>query len=252
MVNELSKVLRRKGIKVYTESRAKEVSKKNGKIELLVDVKGKEQVFEGDVLLVSVGRKPNSENIGLENADVSKNEKGFIAVDKKRRTNVPNIFAIGDVAEPPLLAHKASREGVVAAEVIAGKNSEFDPKVIPGVVYTQPEFASVGMTEEEVKEKGIDYEVGKFPIIASGRALAYGESMGLAKIIVNKENDEVLGVHILSPEASSIIGEGALAIEMGATAEDIGLTIHPHPTLGEILMEAAENVHKRAIHIINK
>jgi dihydrolipoamide dehydrogenase len=252
MVNELSKVLRRKGIKVYTEARAKEVSKKNGKIELLVDVKGKEQVFEGDVLLVSVGRRPNSENIGLENAGVNKNEKGFIPVDKKRRTNVSNIFAIGDVAEPPLLAHKASREGVVAAEVIAGKNSEFDPKVIPGVVYTQPEFASVGMTEEEVKEKGIDYKVGKFPIIASGRALAYGESIGLAKIIVNKENDEVLGVHILSPEASSIIGEGALAIEMSATAEDIGLTIHPHPTLGEILMEAAENVHKRAIHIINK
>ncbi len=252
MVNELAKVLRRKGIKIYTESRAKEVNKKNGKIELVVDIKGKEQIFEGDVLLVSIGRKPNSANMGIENIGVKLDEKGFIKVDKKRRTNIENIFAIGDVTEPPLLAHKASREGVVVAEVIAGKDSIFDPKTIPGVVYTQPEFASCGLTEEEAREKGIDIEVGKFPLIANGRALSYGESMGLAKIIVNKENDEILGVHILSPEASSIIGEGALAIEMSAKAKDIGLTIHPHPTFGEILMEAAENVHKKAIHILNR
>ncbi|MEO0291042.1 MAG: dihydrolipoyl dehydrogenase [candidate division WOR-3 bacterium] len=252
MAQELTKILKRKGIKIFTERKAKEISVKNKKVKLLVDYKGKEEVYEGDVLLISIGRKPNSRIEGIEKLGLKINEKGFIQVDKKRRANEKGIYAIGDVAEPPLLAHKASREGIVAAEVIKGFNSEFDPRCIPSVVYTIPEFASCGMTEEEARSKGIGIEIGRFPLIASGRALTYGESMGLAKIIVNKENDEVIGVHIISPEASSLIGEGALAIEMGATSEDIGLTIHPHPTFSEILMEAAENVHKRAIHILNR
>ncbi|MEN3043789.1 MAG: dihydrolipoyl dehydrogenase [Candidatus Hydrothermales bacterium] len=252
MAQELTKILKRKGIKIYTERRAKEVSIKNGKISLLVEFKDKEEIYEGNVLLISVGRKPNSKIEGINKLDLKIDQKGFIKVDKKRRANDRGIFAIGDVAEPPLLAHKASKEGIVAAEVIAGLNSEFDPKAIPLVVYTIPEFASVGMTEEDAKAKGIDISVGRFPLVANGRALTQNENMGLAKIIVNKENDEVLGVHIISPEASSMICEAALAIEMGATSEDIALTVHPHPTFGEILMEAAENVYKKAIHIINK
>ncbi|MEN3045802.1 MAG: dihydrolipoyl dehydrogenase [Candidatus Hydrothermales bacterium] len=252
MVQELTKILKRKGIKIYTERRAKEVSVKNGKVNLLVEYKDKEEIYEGDVLLLSVGRKPNSKIEGIDKLDIKIDERGFIKVDKKRRANEKGVFAIGDVAGPPLLAHKASKEGIVAAEVIAGLNSEFDPRAIPLVVYTIPEFASVGLTEEEAKSKGIDIAIGKFPLVANGRALTQNESMGLAKIIVNRENDEILGIHILSPEASSMICEAALAIEMGATSEDIALTIHPHPTFGEILMEAAENVYKKAIHIINK
>jgi dihydrolipoamide dehydrogenase len=252
MARELEKILKRKGIKIYTSARAKELKKKERGIELKVEIKGKEVVMQGDVLLLSVGRKPNSKGIGIEELEVETDEKGFIKVDKRRRTNIDNIYAIGDVTEPPLLAHKASREGIVAVEVIKGYKSEFDSKAIPSVVYTFPEFASCGITEEEAREMGIEVKIGKFPLIGNARSLAYGESQGMAKIIADAETDEILGVHIIAPEASSLIGEGVLAIEMGSTAEDVGLTVHPHPSLSEILMEAAENVHKRAIHTINK
>ena len=252
MVKELTKILTKKGIKIFVEAKAKEVSKVKDKIEILVDIKGKEERFIGDVLLLSVGRRPNSDIEGIERLGINLDNKGFIVVDKKRRTNLENVYAIGDVAGMPLLAHKASKEGIVVAEVIGGKEVEFDKRAIPSVVYTVPEFASVGLTEEEAKNKGIDIKVGKFPLLASGRALTMGETSGLCKIIVNKENDEIIGIHIISPEASSLIGEATLAIEMEATSEDIALTIHPHPTFSEILMEAAENVKKRAIHIVNK
>ncbi len=252
MANELEKALKRQGIKIFTNSKATSLRRSDEGVEMDVVVNGEEKKVSGDVLLVAVGRRPNYEGLNLEGVGVDVDERGFVKVDKERRTSISNIFAIGDLTGPPLLAHKASREGIVAAEVIAGESSLFEPRAIPAVVYTEPQLASVGLSEEEAQERGIGVHVGKFPIIANGKALSMGETVGLAKLVVDSKTDEVVGVHVLGPEASSLIGEGVVAIEMGATAEDIGLSIHPHPTLSEILMEAAENVHKRAIHIVNR
>jgi len=168
------------------------------------------------------------------------------------RTTVPGIYAIGDVVGPPMLAHKASKEGIVAAEVIAGMNSEADFRAIPGVIFTDPEIATVGLTEAQAKEQGFDPVVGRFPFTALGRALLAGETEGFTKIVADKSSDLVLGVHIVGAEASDMISEAALAIEMGATLEDIGFTIHPHPTLPESIMEAAEAAKGKPIHILQK
>lgn len=252
MARELQKALSRQGIQIHTKARAKEVVRREEGLILRVELGGEVQEVEGEVLLLAVGRKPNSEGIGLEQVGLRPDSRGYLPVNARRQTDVPWIFAIGDLAGPPLLAHKASREGVVAAEAVAGLPTAFEPQAVPLVVYTEPQLASVGLSEEEARSQGLDIAVGRFPILANGRALTYGERIGLAKVIVDRFDDSVVGVHILAPEASSLIGEGALALEMGATAEDIGLTIHPHPTLSEILMEAAENVHKRAIHIVNR
>jgi len=201
---------------------------------------------------VTVGRRPNSDLIGLESIGVKTDAHGFIQVDKKMRTNVSGIYAIGDVVGQPMLAHKASKEGIVAAEVIMGMNSEADFRAIPGVIFTDPEIATVGLTEAQAKERGFDPIVGKFPFTALGRALLAGETEGFVKIIADKSSDLVLGVHIVGAEASDMISEAALAIEMGATLEDIGLTVHPHPTLPESIMEAAEAAKGKAIHILQK
>jgi dihydrolipoamide dehydrogenase len=168
------------------------------------------------------------------------------------QTNVPGVYAIGDVVGPPMLAHKASKEGIVAAEVIGGLNSEADFHAIPGVIFTDPEIATVGLTEPQAREKGYDPVVGKFPFTALGRALLAGETEGFAKIVADKASNLVLGVHIVGSEASDMISEAALAIEMGATLEDIGFTVHPHPTLPESVMEAAEAAKGKAIHILQK
>ncbi len=252
IANELEKILKKQGIKIYTNARAKGVDKRDGEIEMKVEIKGTEKTVQGDVLLLAVGRKPNTKGLNLEEIGIEVDKKGFIKVDKQRRTNIRNIFAIGDVAEPPLLAHKASREGIVATEVIAGYSSEYEPQVVPAVVYTIPELAIIGISEEEARERGMKIKTGKFPFSANGKAISIGEVEGFVKIIADAETDRILGVHILGPEASSMVGEGVLAIEMDALAEDIGLSIHPHPTLCEAIMEAAENLHKRAIHIVNK
>ncbi|KQP50641.1 dihydrolipoamide dehydrogenase [Methylobacterium sp. Leaf111] len=193
-----------------------------------------------DKVLVSVGRRPNGHRIGAEAAGVAVDARGFIAVDKQMRTNVPHIFAIGDVVGQPMLAHKATHEGKVAAEVAAGKSSAFDAKVIPSVAYTDPEVAWVGMTENEAKAKGIKVGKGVFPWAASGRSLALGREEGLTKVLFDPETDRILGCGIVGPSAGDLIAEAALAIEMGADAEDIGLTIHPHPTLSETIGLAAE------------
>ncbi|KQP10920.1 dihydrolipoamide dehydrogenase [Methylobacterium sp. Leaf99] len=193
-----------------------------------------------DKVLVSVGRRPNGKRIGAEAAGVAVDERGFIAVDKQMRTNVPHIFAIGDVVGQPMLAHKATHEGKVAAEVAAGRTSVFDAKVIPSVAYTDPEVAWVGMTENEAKAKGIKVGKGVFPWAASGRSLALGREEGLTKVLFDPETDRILGCGIVGPSAGDLIAEAALAIEMGADAEDIGLTIHPHPTLSETIGLAAE------------
>jgi len=197
-----------------------------------------DQVF-GKVL-VAVGRTPNGKSIGAENAGVRVDDRGFIPVDRQMRTNVGNIFAIGDIVGQPMLAHKASNEGKVAAEVAAGMKSAFDARVIPSVAYTDPEVAWVGLTETEAKEQGIAYEVGKFPWAASGRSLALGRDEGFTKLLFDPETHRLLGAGIVGTSAGDLIGEAGLAIEMGTEAADIGLTIHPHPTLTETIAMAAE------------
>lgn len=224
--------------------------KKDGLHVTLRAVEGKaEEEVVVDKVLVAVGRRPRSQGFGLEALGVRRDEKGFVQVNRRVETSLPGFYAIGDVAGPPLLAHKAMREGLVAAENAAGKNAAFDLQ-IPSVVYTQPEWASVGLTEEEAKKAEYKVKVGKFPLSASGRALTLGAAEGMMKVVGDEETDLLLGVHLVGPMAGELVAEAALALEMGATVSDLALTIHAHPTLSESLMEAAEAFHKQAIHIL--
>lgn len=191
-------------------------------------------------MLLAVGRRPNGKAIGAENAGIGVNEQGFIAVDKQQRTNVPHIFAIGDIVGQPMLAHKAVHEGKVAAEVIAGHKAAFDARAIPSVAYTDPEIAWMGLTESEAKAQGIEIEKAAFPWAASGRALAMGADNGITKLIFEKGSRRLLGAGIVGTNAGELIAEAVLALEVGADAQDIGLTIHPHPTLSETVCFAAE------------
>ena len=193
-----------------------------------------------DAALVAVGRRPNGKCIGAEVAGVKANDQGFIEVDDQQRTNVSHIYAIGDITGPPMLAHKATHEGKIAAEVISGMKSAFNQRVIPSVAYTDPEIAWVGVTESMAKEQGIDYGKGVFPWAASGRSLSLGRDEGITKLIFEKDNHRIIGAAIVGTNAGDLIAECSLAIEMGADAEDIGLTIHPHPTLSETIGMAAE------------
>jgi len=249
LVRVVERSLRRLGIEYHVKSKAN--SYRDGKVYATLE-DGKEGTFEAEKVLVTVGRRPNSDGMGLETAGVQTDSHGFIQVNKKMQTNVPGIYAIGDVVGPPMLAHKASKEGIIAAEVIGGMNSEADFHAIPGVIFTDPEIATVGLTESQAKENGYEPIVGRFPFTALGRAVLAGETEGFSKIVADKTSNLVLGVHIVGSEASDLISEGALAIEMGATLEDIGFTVHPHPTLPESLMEAAEAAKGKAIHIIQK
>jgi dihydrolipoamide dehydrogenase len=249
LVRIVERSLRKLGIEYHVKSKANEY--RDGKLHATLE-DGKEGTFEAEKVLVTVGRRPNSDGIGLEKAGVLTDSHGFIQVNKKMQTNVPGVYAIGDVVGPPMLAHKASKEGIVAAEVIGGMNSEADFHAIPGVIFTDPEIATVGLTESQAKENGYDPIVGKFPFTALGRAVLAGETEGFTKIVADKASNLVLGVHIVGAEASDLISEAALAIEMGATLEDIGFTVHPHPTLPESVMEAAEAAKGKAIHILQK
>ncbi len=249
LVRIVERSLRKMGVDYHVKSKAKEF--RDGKVYAELE-EGKEVAFDADKVLVTVGRRPNSDQIGLEATGVKTDSHGFIQVDKRMQTNVPGVYAIGDVVGPPMLAHKASKEGVVAAEVIAGMNSEADFRAIAGVVFSDPEIATVGLTEAQAKEKGYEPIVGKFPFTALGRALLAGDTEGFVKVVADKSSDVVLGIHIVGAEASDMISEAALAIEMGATLEDIGFTIHPHPTLPEAVMEASEAAKGKAIHILQK
>jgi dihydrolipoamide dehydrogenase len=191
-------------------------------------------------VLVAIGRTPNGGKIGADKAGVQVTERGFIPVDKQMRTNVPHIFAIGDLVGQPMLAHKATHEGKVAAEVCAGQKSEFVARVIPSVAYTDPEIAWVGVTETEAKQQGLKYGVGKFPHAASGRAIGIGRTEGFTKLIFDEATHRIIGAGVTCPNAGELISELALAIEMGCEAGDIGLTVHPHPTLSESVGMAAE------------
>ena len=193
-----------------------------------------------DLILSSVGRRPNGDLLDADKAGVNVDERGFIHVDNQLKTNVPHIYAIGDVNGNPMLAHKGVPEGRIAAEVIAGKKHYFEPKCIPGVAYTDPEIAWVGVTEKEAKEQGLPFDTGVFPLVASGRSLCLGRDEGMTKVIFNSKTNRLIGCGIVGPNAGDLISEAALAIEMGCDAEDIALTIHPHPTLSETIMMATE------------
>ena len=240
LVRPLMKVIKSRYKEILLSTKVAEIkSQKNG---LKVSFEGKNapdaRLF--DKVLVAVGRRPNGHKIAAEKAGVQVNENGFITVDAQMRTNVPHIFAIGDIVGQPMLAHKATHEGKVAAEVISGLKSFFEPLTIPSVAYTDPEVAWMGLTETEAKEQGIEYEKGAFPWAASGRALGTDRDEGLTKILFDKETKRILGAGIVGPNAGELIAEAVLALEMGADAEDIGLTIHPHPTLSETFNFAAE------------
>jgi dihydrolipoamide dehydrogenase len=225
---------------------------KNG-IEVKMEGPGVEQpnqVF--DKVLICIGRKPNSSGLGLRNTSVAVDDHGFVLVDAQRRTADPNIFAIGDIVGNPMLAHKASHEGRVAAEVIAGHNVVFAPRAIPAVVFTDPEIAWCGLTETQAAKEGRAIKVARFPWKASGRAATLDRPEGLTKIIADPETDAVLGVGIAGTGAGELISEAVLAIEMGALAGDVQLTIHPHPTLGETIMESAEIIFGSSTHFYRK
>jgi len=251
IVQVVARKLKKLGVEVMTGAKAKSWTEKGGRAVVTIDVGGKEATLDADKVLVAVGRRPNFEGIGLEEVGV-KVERGFITVDRRLRTNVPGIYAIGDVAGQPMLAHKASREAEVAAEVIAGHRSEFDVRCIPAVIFSDPEVASAGITAEEATAKGRKVRIGKFPFVALGRAIANADTDGFVKVVIDAESKEVLGIHVVGNGASDIIAEAALAIEMGALADDISLTIHAHPTLPEAIMEAAKASLGEAIHIQNR
>jgi len=235
-----------KEVRLKTKVAKMATSGKQIKVEFEVDGQKKEETY--DRVLVAVGRTPNSADLGLENTKVSLDEKGFIKVNEKQQTTDPAIYAIGDIAGGVLLAHKATKEGRIAVEVITGENSAFTNVTIPAVVFTDPEVAWCGLTEAEAREKGITVQVAKFPWAASGRALTFDRPDGLTKLVVDPETERVLGVGIVGHGAGELISEGALAVEMGATVQDLALTVHPHPTLSETLMEAAEAFYGYATH----
>ncbi len=248
----VSKRLVKKGVNLLFNAKAKSQKKVGNEYEVTVEVDGKEQKIKADKILVTVGRRPNGDQPHLKNLGVQVDERGFVKVDAQRRTNLKHVFAIGDLCGQPMLAHKASHEGVMVAEIIKGHNRAYDVKTVPAVVFTDPEIASAGMTEAEAIVKGYkNLKVAKFPFAANGRAVSMQETDGFVKMIA-AENDILLGVHIVGPEASNLISEAALAIEMGARLQDLALTIHPHPTLGETMMEAAEATLGHAIHIIQR
>lgn len=250
---EFEKALKKQGIAIETNVKANGYVKKADGLHVeLEDVKtGQKRVEIFDRVLVAVGRRPRSAGLGLEALGV-KIERGFITVNAQMQTNLPHIYAIGDVAGNPMLAHKAMKEGLVAAEVIAGKKAAMDVVAIPSVVYTSPELAWVGLTEKEAKDKGYKVKTGVFPLAASGRAMTLGVTEGFIKMVSDGDTDLLLGVHIVGPHASDLLGEASLGLEMAATVTDIALTIHAHPTLSEGMLEAAESVHKQAIHVMNR
>ncbi|MEC5267537.1 dihydrolipoyl dehydrogenase [Heyndrickxia coagulans] len=250
MTSLVVRKLKKRGVEIITEAMAKGVEEKENGVVVTYEAKGQEQKVEGDYVLVTVGRRPNTDELGLEQLNLKMTDRGIIEVDKQCRTSVPNIYAIGDIVPGPQLAHKASYEGKIAAEAISGQPAEVDYLGIPVIVFSDPELATVGYTEQQAKEEGIDYAVGKFPYGANGRALALEAGEGFVKLITRKEDGLLIGGQIVGISASDIISEIGLAIEAGMTAEDIALTIHAHPTLGEITMEAAEAALGTPIHIL--
>jgi dihydrolipoamide dehydrogenase len=246
---EFMKILKKQGIKFELKTKVEKIIKsKNGVIIETFSKEGKKNKFEADVVLISVGRRPYTKNLNLEKMGVELDKRGSVKVNKNFQTNIKNIYAIGDVIEGPMLAHKAEEEGIAVAELISGQSGHVNYDTIPGVVYTSPEVASIGKTEEQLKEKGINYKIGKFPFLANSRAKVIDESEGFVKILADSTTDKVLGVHIIGQHAGEIIAEMSVAMEFGASSEDIARTCHAHPTFSEAIKEAALSVEKRQIH----
>ena len=253
---ELSNLLQRsltaQGMTFHLETKVSGIKIDNGRVTATATKANEEVKFEADKVLVSVGRKPFSEGLGADRVGVEFDEKKRIKVDKHFKTNVDGIYAIGDVIAGPMLAHKAEDEGIACVEHIAGKDGHINYDAIAGIIYTNPELAGVGMTEEQAKEKGIDYRVGKFPFRANSRAVANDELDGMVKFIADAKTDRILGAHILHHAAGELIAEAVSVIEFGGSSEDLARTCHSHPTLSEAVKEAAMNVEKRALHILNR
>ena len=246
---EFEKILKNQGIKFQLNTKVEKITKSKNNVTInTINKEKKKNKIEADVVLISVGRKPNTKGLNLENVGVQIDEKGRVKVNKNFQTNIKNIYAIGDVIEGPMLAHKAEEEGIAVAELIAGQSGHVNYDIIPSVVYTSPEVASVGKTEEQLKKNKNNYKVGKFPFMANSRAKAIGESEGFVKILADAITDKVLGVHIIGSHAGEIIAEMAVAMEFGASSEDIARTCHAHPTFSEAIKEAALSVEKRQIH----
>lgn len=253
MVRIVERAFKKTGGEILTEAKVEKVEKKGGKARVIIASKdGKTREVEADKVLMAIGFKPNSQNLGLESVGVKLDQRGHVVVNERLETNVKGIYAIGDLIGPPYLAHKATKEGEIVAEVIAGHKAAVDWRAMPSAIFTEPEIATVGMSETEAKKAGRKVKIGKFPFSASGRAMAVRHTEGFIKTIIDADSHEVLGVGIVGPEASDLISEAALAIEMCAFAEDVHLTIHPHPTLGEAMMESFKNALGEAIHILNK
>ena len=247
--NEFMKILKKQGINFHMKHKVETIKKNNsGVIVKTIDNNGNKKDFECEVVLISVGRKPNTNGLNLKKIGVELDEKNRIKTDKNFKTNQDNIYAIGDVIVGPMLAHKAEDEGIAVAENIAGQSGHVNYDTIPGVIYTTPEVASIGKTEEQLKELNIKYKVGKFSFMANSRAKAIDDTEGFVKILAEEKTDKVLGAHLIGPHAGELIAEIGIAMEFGASSEDIARTCHAHPTFSEAVKEAALSVYKRAIH----
>ena len=247
--NEFMKILIKQGINFHMQHKVNEIKKNKLGVNIYTtDKNGKKNNFDCDVVLISVGRKPNTRGLNLETIGIDLDEKNRIKTDKNFKTNLNNVYAIGDVIAGPMLAHKAEDEGIAVAENIAGQSGHVNYDTIPGVVYTTPEVASIGKTEEQLKELNIKYKIGKFSFMANSRAKAIDDAEGFVKILADETTDKVLGAHIIGPHAGELIAEIGVAMEFGASSEDIARTCHAHPTFSEAVKEAALSVDKRAIH----
>ena len=243
------KILKKQGINFHMQHKVEKIIKSNvGAKVLTKDKDGNKKDFECDVVLISVGRKPNTSGLNLEKIGIEVDEKKRVKTNKSFQTNLDNVYAIGDVITGPMLAHKAEDEGIAVAEIIAGQSGHVNYDTIPGVVYTTPEVASIGKTEEQLKEKNIKYKIGKFSFMANSRAKAIDDTEGFVKILADEKTDKVLGAHLIGPHVGELIGEIGVAMEFGASSEDIARTCHAHPTFSEAVKEAALSVDKRAIH----
>ena len=245
----LMKVLKSQGLKFYMNAKVNQVESKGKKVEIVFEQDKKNQKLNSEIALVSIGRIPYTENLGLNTCGIETNKQGFISVNSKYQTSVSSIYAIGDVIGGAMLAHKAEEEGVAVAEIIAKGHGHVNYKTLPSVVYTWPEAASVGLTQEQAKDQGLNVKTGKFPFTANGRAKALGCTEGFVKIISDKSTDEILGVHIIGPRASDMIAEAVMAMEFSASSEDMAKSFHAHPTLSEVMREAALSVDSKARQI---
>jgi dihydrolipoamide dehydrogenase len=252
MSNLLQRALTAQGMTFHLETKVSAVKVDKGRVVATASKGSEELKFEADKVLVSVGRRPFSEGLGAEKIGIEFDDRKRIKVDKHLRTNIEGIYAIGDVIAGPMLAHKAEEEGIACVETIAGKSGHVNYEVIPGIIYTNPELAGVGLTEDQAKEKGLEVRIGKFPFRANARALANEDPEGVVKFIADAKTDRILGAHILQHAASELIAEPASVMEFGGSSEDLGRTCHSHPTLSEAVKEAALAVEKRALHILNR